>query len=767
LTSLTSRLAGWRSGLAAAPRVRILFWAMLIACLFYAIDLGAPIERGLHNVRDMVRSTPADGRIVVVEIDNSSLRTIPDWGSRRSLDAKLVDNLFELGARQVVFDKVYTDPSPSGDDGVFAAALKRHAGRVTLATRFEVNRTTKKREPLRPTPALVGVARLGSINVWRDFLGSTSGVPFSTKMGGKLYPSFASILSGRYSTRTDLFAPDYAIRADSVPTVNLTDVLARTPATRILKGRDVIIAKTADSLGDTHFVPGQGPIPGVYVHVIAAQTLRSNMPRDLGGMPALLFTLLACIAYVHATRSGARWLIGLGTLSVLLVAPLYLDAKHIAVQICPALLLGIIVAVRARILVRAGHNATTGLPTLVGARTENRTVPYTLVAMKIGNHADLRATMTRAQEKLLITEIARRLQVGEALELMHGDDLFVWRTAEPISPQLFDHVEGLHALLSSPVSVGGRLIDLAVGFGIENERDRPLMNRVGSVEVAASEAVSQGSKYRVHDPRRLEDATFRQSLLSQLDLALANGEIWVAYQPKLDLRGKRIIGAEALIRWSHPDRGMVPPDQFIPVAEQSNRIAGLTMFVLENAIRDMRRLDTFDPEFSIAVNLSVRMLGEPDLADEIAALLVKHALAPHRLVLEITENEEIDPNGIHLKTLYALRALGLHLSIDDYGTKFSTLDYIRQLPASEIKIDQRFIGNVHQDRNAWIMARSTVELAHSLGLKVVAEGVELPETLAALTEMDCDVAQGYLISRPIRFSDLERFISATKMRRVA
>ena len=208
------------------------------------------------------------------------------------------------------------------------------------------------------------------------------------------------------------------------------------------------------------------------------------------------------------------------------------------------------------------------------------------------------------------------------------------------------------------------------------------------------------------------------------------------------------------MRWSHPERGLISPDKFIPVAEQANRIAGLTLFVLESAIRDARRLDFVDPNFTVAVNLSVRMLAQPDLPDEVAALLAKHHLPPSRLTLEITESEEIDPSG-DLQTLHQLRALGVHLSIDDYGTKFSTLDYIRQLPASEIKIDQRFIGNIDNDPNAWIMARSTVELAHSLGLTVVAEGVEMPATMSALVEMGCDVAQGYLIGRPIRFDSAD------------
>ena len=142
-----------------------------------------------------------------------------------------------------------------------------------------------------------------------------------------------------------------------------------------------------------------------------------------------------------------------------------------------------------------------------------------------------------------------------------------------------------------------------------------------------------------------------------------------------------------------------------------------------------------------------------------AELLDRYRLHPERLTLEVTESAEIDFNGPGLETLCALRDLGVKVSIDDYGTKYSTLDYVRQLPASEIKIDQRFIGAIHKEHGARIMVRSTIELAHSLNLRVVAEGVELPETVNALSEMNCDVLQGYLIAKPQPFSELQAFLA--------
>lgn len=767
--SVTLSIASIRKAFAASPRARILFWATLIGLIVGALEIGMPAERLMHNIRDTVRARSADGSIVVVEVNDRTQQEVDALGSHRAVDAAVLERLFKLGAKRVFFDKLYMYPSTTDDDTILAATSGRYRGRVFLGTRWQQNRSTGALEPLLPIPVLRRSANLGAINAWRDALGYTSRIPYLSEIGGKAYPAFSALLAGVHVRSFDTYSPDYAIRYNTIPTVNFLDVLHGRPAAHIVAGRDVILGKTADAAGDTHSVPGQGPIPGVYVHVIGAQTLKTGVPIQAGWLPLFGAALLIAGGYIFVPlhRAVQRMAVPL-TLIIFLVGPIALDAWHVDADVVPALLLLGTVFVRVHILQRAARNPLTGLPTLDSILRDGGVSSLALVAVKVGNYADLRATLSDAEERHLIDEVLRRLRVGgEPTEMMHAGDTFVWKTGLPVDAALFEHLEGLHALLSSPVQVGGRMVDLTIGIGVENGFDRPLTNRVGSLQVSAGEALASGAKYRVHDPRHLEDADFRQSLLSRLDLALENGEIWVAYQPKLDLHSKRVTGAEALVRWLHPERGPITPDQFIPAAEQANRIAGLTLFVLETAIRDARRLESIDRRFTVAVNLSVRMLTYPGLPQIVGALLARHGLAAERLTLEITESEEIDPSGAHLRTLNALRALGVELSIDDYGTKFSTLDYVRQLPASEIKIDQRFVGSVHIDRNAWIMARSTIELAHSLGLSVVAEGVELLETMRALDEMGCDVVQGYLIGRPVRYDDLQRFLAHTHLYQVA
>jgi EAL domain-containing protein (putative c-di-GMP-specific phosphodiesterase class I) len=288
--------------------------------------------------------------------------------------------------------------------------------------------------------------------------------------------------------------------------------------------------------------------------------------------------------------------------------------------------------------------------------------------------------------------------------------------------------------------------------------DRSLANRLGSALVAADEAASDGLRWKEYDPAKLKDAAWRLSLLSQLDAAIEAGDLWVAYQPKLDLPTQTIVGAEALVRWTHPEKGPISPMEFILAAEQSDRIEKLTVFVLERAIGAAAVVNSRGMDFQVSVNLSARLIDHPDLVAIITDLLQKHRLAPNRLTLEITETAALSSGGTGLDALLELRFMGVEISIDDYGTGLSTLDYLKKIPATEIKIDKSFIQAIEKSRSDKLLVHSTIQLAHSLGQKVVAEGVEDHATLLALERMGCDLIQGYLIGRPMNFRALLRHL---------
>ncbi len=265
----------------------------------------------------------------------------------------------------------------------------------------------------------------------------------------------------------------------------------------------------------------------------------------------------------------------------------------------------------------------------------------------------------------------------------------------------------------------------------------------------------------------MKDANWRLSLLSQLDQAIEAGEVWVAFQPQLDLATGRIRGAEALARWTHPEKGPISPQEFVSAAEQSGRIEKLTLFVLDHAVATAAQVNRHGASFDMAVNLSARMLTMKSLPIEVRAILARHGLDPKRLTLELTETAALAGDGSDLAPLHKLRELGVRLSIDDYGTGLSTLDYLKKVPASEIKIDQSFVKAIRDHRSDLIMVQSTIALAHSLGRTVVAEGVESEEILDILRSLKCDVAQGFLIGRPTSDKGLLRRLQDERRHRAA
>jgi EAL domain-containing protein (putative c-di-GMP-specific phosphodiesterase class I) len=251
-------------------------------------------------------------------------------------------------------------------------------------------------------------------------------------------------------------------------------------------------------------------------------------------------------------------------------------------------------------------------------------------------------------------------------------------------------------------------------------------------------------------------------MLSQLDEAIDRGEVWAAYQPKVDLRTRKIIGAEALARWTHPEKGPIAASEFVAAAEQNDRIGKLTAFMLDEAIAAAALLNKGGSRFNMSVNLSGRLLGDKALVGRIAILLERHGVDPRHITLELTETAAIAGSGEALDMLAQLRELGLNISIDDYGTGLSTLDYLKRIPATEIKIDQTFVRAMAENRSERLMVSSTIGLAHSLGRTIVAEGVETREVLELLAEMECDVAQGFITGRPMSLESLKRRLASER-----
>ena len=748
---------------------KLLLWTAVAGLIFGIIGAGEFFEDCLRVARNGLHMHRASGDIVVVKIDDPSLRKYGNWPWPRRYHGELVDRLSAAGAKRIFFDINFSYPSDSANDWAFARALKR-AGSVTLASRFKVGPSEGKKLEAQPLPEFTKYARQASLSVEYNYQNAVWRIPYAVTIRNQLVPSFATALANRAGAEGSEFPVDYSIELTSIPTISAGAVLSGRVRPELLAGKDVLIGTDSDVIGDRYFVPGYGRAGGVFVHAIGAETLKHGRPLDLGWFIPFLFALGTTAFAATRKRLAARYAaLGAPTLG-LLVVPIFLETRLIFLDITPALFVVLTVTMALawrRFRVRGLVNPVSNLPNLNALRANSDGRKQALIAARILNYEEIAATLPENSERQLVEQIVSRLTVGAPQRTLYQGDsgIFAW-FEQPTSP-FANHLDALYSLFRNPARIAGAPLDLTIAFGVELGSGRSLDNRLASALVAAEEAAHDGLKWKYHDPDTLEDASWKLSMLSQLDSAIDEGQVWVAYQPKLELATNRIVGAEALARWTHPEKGPIAATEFVAAAEQHNRIGKLTDFVLERAVGAAAQINKRGIDFGIAVNLSARLLTDKGFTLRLSALLARHGLAPDRLTLELTETAALTGNGEGVDMIARLRDLGVRISIDDYGTGLSTLEYLKKIPANEIKIDQSFVKGMVDNRSDRLMVQSTIGLAHSLDRKVVAEGVEQREILELLIEMGCDIAQGFAVGRPMSLESLAKRIATDRKRSAA
>ena len=323
--------------------------------------------------------------------------------------------------------------------------------------------------------------------------------------------------------------------------------------------------------------------------------------------------------------------------------------------------------------------------------------------------------------------------------------------------QAVARAEGLRQALERPLRLKDHMVDVSLTLGLAPcARDE---DRVGSAIDRANIAVDQARAAKrsgmTFDARAYGDPAANLSLMSEMQASIEAGHMALHHQPKYDLRRRRVTATEALVRWNHPVRGFLPPDRFIGMAEETGHIRSLTEWVLAQAILDQRAMAQAGFDLAVSVNVSGRLLSDTAFAEAALALA---QTARGDICFEITETAVVENPEIALAVIDQFAAAGVAISIDDYGTGLSSLAYLKQIRANELKIDKSFVFAMGEGQRDALLVRSTIDLAHGLGLKVTAEGVETETALALLTGMGCDLAQGYLIAKPMPINGLLNFL---------
>jgi len=422
----------------------------------------------------------------------------------------------------------------------------------------------------------------------------------------------------------------------------------------------------------------------------------------------------------------------------------------------------------------AYHDALTGLPNrrrLESALEEAVGVlppPGEVVAVlqfDVDSLRDVNETLGHVAGDRLLAEVGRRLQAmapDGALVARTGGDEFVLLVRTQGADGANALAVRLQYALAAPFPLDSFTLDVgaAVGIAVYPDHARDGETLLQRADVATYAAKSNPRSVQAYVPAMDSRSVHRLGLVSELRRAIDNGDLAVHFQPKVALRDSELLGVECLVRWEHPEHGLVSPDDFIPVAEHTGLIGALTSSVLRSALEQAGAWEADGLGLEVSVNLSARSLYDPDFPAEVERLLAEAGVPPQRLTLELTESAMVGDVDRPLPALHRLHELGVRLSVDDFGTGYSSLSYLRRLPVDEVKIDKSFVLGMATDSGDLAIVRAIVDLSRHLGLAVVAEGVETEMTRTLLVGMSCDVAQGFLFARPLPRERIEAWMEA-------
>ena len=420
------------------------------------------------------------------------------------------------------------------------------------------------------------------------------------------------------------------------------------------------------------------------------------------------------------------------------------------------------------------HDSLTGLPnrTLFAHRLGQQAESYRtggqgragVMLIDLDRFKEVNDTLGHHNGDILLQQVAQRLGTAlrgcDTVARLGGDEFAILLPQQDGEDRVMRAAQRIVDVLQQPFELEGLSVDVGASIGVamfpEHGTDPTVL--LQRADVAMYEAKGADRRVVLYSPERDQNSPARLTLATELRHAIAEDQLEVFYQPKARVGDSAITGVEALVRWRHPERGLLNPVDFIGVSEQTGLITPLTMFVLRTALRQCAEWSAAGHEIGVAVNLAVRSLLDSELHNQIASLLAETGVAAHRLTLEITESSVMVDPPRTIASLRRLATAGIRLSVDDFGTGYSSLAYLRHLPVHEVKIDRSFIFRIASDPTDAAIVRSIIDLSHTLGLETVAEGVEDRVAWDRLRQMGCDEVQGYFLSRPLSAANLGEWL---------
>jgi EAL domain-containing protein (putative c-di-GMP-specific phosphodiesterase class I)/CHASE2 domain-containing sensor protein len=758
-------------------RIRHAVWAGLIALVLSYSTLLSPLDQVTWVAQSRVSGFEASGDIVYV--GSSSDLTDPAFPERRQELAAALDILREAGAKRVYVDMLFNRSVNPEVDTELNMALRTYEGDAYLVRNLATDLNGELDLSQSVGSVGAGIPVVGSMR-WKNYIGYTWSMPTSIVYRDEEMPSLAASIADIPVSGGE-YPINYGFERSTIPSHRFLDLLSAKVSPGAFRklsadvaNKNVVIGNT--NRGDTNApnIPGHIDVPATMVDIYAAETLKAGYTRIVDEWLVVLSILCALVL---AAFAGNRWVRNsiLALSLFTLLACVYIAATlGIIMSAAGGLtMLGTYSFFRARANWKKSFRLVdpdTGLPTFAALEADQdtaETVPAIIVA-KIHRFEEVRRTLPQELHAEYLLRIVGRLKAAkkDATIYVGPGHLIAWTFPEKEPALIREHLEGLRALFASPLLVSDNQVDVGITFGVDLTASPNVTRRLAAAVDAAERTNETYEPIAIAEVASDEDLIWNISLQARIDAALANGEIYLIYQPKVLAETGELVGVEALVRWRDPVKGLIPPDHFIRQCENAGRMTQLTRHVLTEGCKAGIALAAKGLPIPVAVNVSATLVHERDILFMVRDVLEETGFAPEKLTLEITETYRISNFDRANEILSDLRALGPKISMDDFGVGAASLEALQCLPFDELKIDRTFTAAMKDNPKAEAIVRNVLQLGKDLRIMVVAEGIEDAATLTKLRGFGAVVAQGFGISRPIPLNEIVTFQSLNQEERL-
>ncbi|MDR7103188.1 EAL domain-containing protein [Croceicoccus sp. BE223] len=714
----------------------------LVAWMLYVFYVPLLIDHLPRWVGAAVAPQPVSGEIVLVDITNDRSFTAISIAERQ---AEAVSLASKQGAQAIFIEGQFVQT----DSGIEALGKSIAASDAPVTIGWSITYAAEENS------SGIRVDRRASFPNVTEAIQADRVLPTrfrafvdgSIEVGGRRYATFSSAIAGKGNAAVEV-PIDYRYAIGTIPVHSLQDFRSGKVPPSWLRGKRVVIGASTGALDRTVLVPNEWNwVPSIFADIVSAETLRSGPPVEITNLTTFLLTLLLLYVATTLPRKARRRMYAV--VSMLVVAiPLGVAPFGPVVGMGSAVtMLVVFFTMRYRTLAReraAGTERLSGLPNFHALEDDYAAATGRLVIAKVDNFEEILASLEPAQHSEFVQQIAKRLSVGSGQKIYTDTSgHFAW--FEDLE-NAKSHVAGLLALTSAPLKVADRTLDFACSFGLLDCAIEKPRQAISATVVAADKAGTRPSRIAYVSEQDGYDANWQLSLLASLDEAISKEQIYLAFQPQVRLDDDTIVGVEALVRWRHPERGVISPSQFIPQIERAGRLKPLTAHTLRLAARASQK--TAPANVRVSVNISATIIADDDFVNFVQENIRAGGGQPSAITIEITETARIPSIERAARNLQALQRIGYHVALDDFGTGEANLSLLVSLPCDEIKIDRSFVVLAQHSERARMVIAALARTAQLAGMRLVAEGIETDEDRNGLRELGCPIGQGYLLGKP-------------------